>query len=56
VNFIMDDRSIGTATGRVPDTPMHWVIQTESSFTGAPAPTARGNVQIDWVAMYSYDP
>jgi hypothetical protein len=56
VNFILDDRSIGRSTSRIPWTPMHWVIQTESSLISKPAPEARGNVQIDWVAIYSYAP
>jgi beta-glucanase (GH16 family) len=56
VNFILDGQSIGRSTSRIPNTPMHWVIQTESSLTRTPDPAARGNVQIDWVAMYSYNP
>jgi hypothetical protein len=31
---------------------MHWVIQTETT-PGGPNNTAAGNVQIDWLAMYS---
>lgn len=56
VNFILDDQLIGASTSRIPNTPMHWVIQTESSLDGTTDPAARGNVEIDWVAMYSYAP
>ncbi len=54
VDFILDGHSIGSSTGRIPNTPMHWVIQTESSLDHVPAPAASGDLQIDWVAMYSY--
>ncbi len=54
VDFILDDRSIGSSTGRIPNTPMHWVIQTESSLDLSPAASTSGAVQIDWVAVYSY--
>ena len=47
--------SIGKATNRIPNTPMHWVIQTETALT-APADTAAGHVQIDWVAIWAYAP
>jgi len=54
VKFILDGTVIGndTNTAVIPDTPMHWVIQTETT-PGGPAGTAAGNVQIDWVTMYS---
>ena len=57
VTFYLDGQMIGQSTSRIPNTPMHWVIQTETS-TWAPAPsdTTAGNVQIDWVAVYSYQP
>jgi Glycosyl hydrolases family 16 len=51
VKFILDGRTIGTSTSRIPNTPMHWVLQTETN--GArPSSNAAGNVQIDWVAVY----
>jgi beta-glucanase (GH16 family) len=55
VKFVLDDRTIGTSTERIPNTTMHWVIQTESNGDTS-RPAARGNLQIDWVAMYSYAP
>lgn len=52
-NFIIDGISIGTSTIRVPNTPMHWVIQTETATNGiTPSNAAAGDVQIDWVAVY----
>lgn len=54
VTFQLDGKTVGTATTRIPNTPMHWVIQTETSIGGAPpANSAAGNVQIDWIAVYT---
>ena len=53
VNFILDGQSIGTSTAHIPDTPMHWVIQTESCTPTCPAATTAGNLQIDWMAAYA---
>jgi hypothetical protein len=53
-NFILDGNSIGSSTTRIPNTPMHWVMQTETSLDGSPpSNTAAGNIQIDWVAVYT---
>ena len=51
---ILDGTIVGndTNTAVIPSTPMHWVIQTETT-PGGPDNTAAGNVQIDWLAMYS---
>src|SRR5450631_4444417 len=49
----LDGRTIGTSTTRVPNTPMHLVIQAETSTDGSvPAPSAAGNFQIDWLVVY----
>ena len=53
VNFILDGQLIGQSTNRIPNTPMHWVLQTESSLTSCPAASTAGNLQIDWVTAYS---
>lgn len=51
--FILDGAVLGTSTTRVPQTPMHWVIQTETALNGiAPADSAAGYVDIDWVAAW----
>ncbi len=55
LNFILDGQTIGTSTNRVPNTPMHWVLQTETETTfhaSPPSDAAAGNIQIDWVAVY----
>jgi hypothetical protein len=57
VRFILDGVVIGAPTSRIPDTPMRWVLQTETSLSGVvPADSAVANVQIDWVAAWSYNP
>jgi hypothetical protein len=54
VKYILDGTVIGndTNTSVLPDTPMRWTIQTETSASG-PSDSAAGNVQIDWATMYS---
>ena len=57
VVFILDGVVIERVTERVPNTPMHWVLQTETTLTRTVPPvSAAGNVQIDWVAAWQYDP
>ena len=57
VVFKLNGVVIGSTTTRVPNTPMHWVLQTETALDGTiPADAARGNVQIDWVAAWAYAP
>jgi hypothetical protein len=53
VKFILDDRLIGTSTTRIPNTPMHWVIQTEACLPTCPAATTAGNLQIAWIVAYT---
>jgi hypothetical protein len=51
--FILDGTVILDKTSRVPNTSMHWVIQTETDLSGTPpSNSAAGNVQIDWVAVW----
>jgi len=53
VNFQLDGRTIGVTRARIPNTPMHLVIQAETSIGGpVPRPNAAGNFQIDWIAVY----
>jgi len=59
VKFLLDGQVVGdsTDTSYIPDTPMHWVLQTESDLDGdKPAASAQGNLQIAWVSIWSYDP
>jgi hypothetical protein len=57
--FILDGVTIGnnTTTAHIPNTPMYWALQTETEFAGYPAnmPTVtdHGDIEIDWVAMWS---
>jgi len=54
VTFILDGRVIGVALTLVPTDSMHFVLQTETQLSGgAPSNTAAGNVQLDWVVIYS---
>ncbi len=43
---------------KIPNTPMYWVLQTETQLTPIvnPANNIAGNVQVDWAAAYSYSP
>lgn len=51
--FYLDGKEIGRTTTRVPNTPMRWVIQTETALNGVtPAPSASATVEIDWVAVW----
>jgi hypothetical protein len=53
VTCYLDGRKVGETMDRVPSTPMHWVLQTETNISGAPVPdTSRGNVQVDWVSVW----
>ena len=57
VVFTLDGVEIERITERVPDTPMHWVLQTETTLTSTLPPVdAAGDVKIDWVAAWQYDP
>ena len=53
VAFYLDGSLIGRSTSNIPSTPMHWVLQTGTSF-GEPTPSedTAGHVQIDWVVAY----
>jgi beta-glucanase (GH16 family) len=50
--FLLDGAVIGTSTSRIPNTTMHWVLQTETQGSTPPPDTASGHVLIDWVAAY----
>lgn len=57
VKFILDGQTVGYTTTRVPNTPMHWVLQTETNLGGHPIPaSATGNVQFDYVKVWKWDP
>lgn len=52
VSFIIDGRTIGTSTTRIPNTPMHWVLQTPTSLDALASLSTAGHLQIDWVAVW----
>jgi len=60
VRFLLDDVEIGSSTTGVPDTSMHFVLQTETSLSAAddpssaPAPHAQAHVLVDWVTIQSH--
>lgn len=57
VRFILDGVEVGKTTERIPNSPMHWVIQTETQLSGGPpADSTEGNVQIDWASIYTPSP
>ncbi len=52
-SFTLDGVLLGTSTSLIPSTPMHYVLQTETQLSGgAPADSASGHVQVDWVVVY----
>lgn len=53
--FFLDDLASPVFTARVPNTPMHWVLQTETDLDTAdkPDPATQGHVYIDWVAVWA---
>ena len=55
LKFYLDGVLMGENTGpSVPSTPMHWLLQNETSSDGTiPGPTDAGHIQVDWVAVYA---
>ena len=58
VTFLLDGAIVGSTSVDVPQTPMTLLLRAESDLAPAPvpAPTSQGNLQIDWVTVYSYAP
>jgi chitodextrinase len=53
LKFILDGQTVNNSTSRIPNTPMHWVLQTETALDGStPSDSAAGHVQVDWAAVY----
>lgn len=53
VEFFLDGVSLGAGTTRVPNTPMHYILQTESCLPRCPAPATAGHVYLDWIAIWT---
>jgi beta-glucanase (GH16 family) len=55
IRFYLDGKLIGTSKSRIPNTPMRWVIQNETTLSGfLPSSTTQGHVQIDYVQVWRY--
>ncbi|WP_457973508.1 glycoside hydrolase family 16 protein [Arthrobacter sp. D1-17] len=52
VEFILDGRSLGVSTTATPNTPMHYILQTESCTPFCPLPQTAGHVYLDWIAIW----
>lgn len=56
VRFILDGRETGTSTTRIPNTPMHWVLEATTNLDGyEPTGDVTGHILIDWVAVYALE-
>lgn len=54
VTFLLDGKVVGTTKSRIPNTPMHWVLQTETNLGGTqPKSGDTGYVFIDWVTVHT---
>jgi hypothetical protein len=57
LSLMLDGKLLDTATEAtaVPNTPMFWVLQTETGLDGVvPTDAASGHVEIDWVTAWSH--
>lgn len=52
VEFILDGRSLGASTTLTPNTPMHYILQSESCLPRCPAPQTAGHLYLDWIAIW----
>ena len=52
VEFFLDGRSLGASTTATPNTPMHYILQTESCLPRCPLPQTAGHVYLDWIAIW----
>jgi beta-glucanase (GH16 family) len=50
--FILDGHVVGTVTTKIPETPHDFVIQSQTC-NGCGGSVDAGDVQVDWVAIYS---
>jgi hypothetical protein len=52
VTFQVDGHTVGQTSGRIPNTPMHLVIQAETgTTTGPPSTSVSGDVQMHWLSI-----
>ena len=50
--FILDGTVIGTATSRIPNTPMRWVLQSETVPDRVTNSAVTADIYIAWVTLY----
>jgi hypothetical protein len=53
--FILDGSVIGTATSRIPNTPMHWILQSETVPDRVTNGSVAADIYIAWAAVYRPD-
>lgn len=53
--FILDGTVLGTTATRIPNTPMHWVLQSETVPDRVTGTNATADISIAWVAIYRPD-
>jgi beta-glucanase (GH16 family) len=55
LDYYIDGNLVHATTTRIPDTPMHPVIQAETvtDGSGAPSSAASGHIQMDWFVAYA---
>jgi beta-glucanase (GH16 family) len=56
VNFILDGVTIGSSTSRIPNTPMRWVIQSETSLNRSKIPASTATIQVDYLRVWAWTP
>lgn len=55
VTFLLDGRVVGHSTTAVPDQPMSWIIQNETSLDSAPpAPNSWAQMDISWIKVWDW--
>lgn len=51
VKYYLDGTLVGTFTTKIPNLPMHWVLQSESGSSSTPS--GSGHIKIDWLTIYT---
>ena len=51
MKYYLDGNPVGSFTFKIPNLPMHWVLQSESG--SAQRPTGSGHIKIDWLTIYA---
>lgn len=54
VKFFLDDQVVGESSFKVPNTPMRWVLQTETSQSSHTPKSAQGVLEVDYARVWKY--